>query len=1071
MSDLTIDTYPIELDTTPKMSHENGNGNGNNKNKNNDNNDVSTAVPKTWNDNNVTNVTNGTIPMINISEEIIIDEENEESTIEDRIIVELSTPNKLQSVSTSLSSSTSSVYEKPPTSLQKEIICEETFLEDNEINDDLSDEFELSNTPRKIEQRRSSKRAMSSSNENDEMFKFKSRIKLNSPNKLEFNPFINQFDNFINHKSLPSLIYCKLLSIDEVINYLNQTYNRKLPEVEKVFPWLHGIHKHNYGQISFLSNTLYPTNDKPKIITFEKPASSNNINPLDDLDEKINTEGEEGTFEEEDDDVNKLMQTPDVRFLIPIRSCNSNGEASSEFTNIITESCGFIRGSIIPEDILIPYSSIINLEGYLQKNLPRIVFEQYHIETIITDCIITHLIPVFRDVDPVVGINLRNFHIQVSKISHVSDFIVYCFNKEDHKFNMDIEDKDFFINNKCKCVSLSRLLHIAQLAYQYQHKEILKPYTNKKLLNDKKYNTFILRENDINKLDESNVICIPILSENSSNKIQNELCSNYDINVFNNWDSNYLYRERLEISKMSTATPIKGSIWIGNITDYECLQIQLNNQNIRDIISDEEVGNMLNNQQKCPIYCNEDNTIVRLRKNDFRECNGDSNKLDELLITKPKKIWRMYIKCIEESRIPTLKQLKIIYENYLECDYINIEFPPSGSLTMADMSDDEILSIINICKFCYYICDDNFPCLIYCSDGYTESSLLILCYLMYSEKISLDESILKLHKDYGRPFFIFKTDYLLLQKLEIIMNKFSPLNKNDDDEIETRESFKFEEDKRMLRSLLLLMPKGKNIGTVGGNNQSSFITPTGHHIVQLRGNNNNNNNNKNVVGNTFGKSSMFSGNSVKVNNTKIMETSKSIFEEVSGSLPSRILKHLYLGSLNHAESLIMLNKLGIEYIVSVGENVNWIEKFKYNKNIKDNGNIEYEFNDKNLNIKKLLIINELSDDGMSTITLSLKNSLELINECYEKDSKILVHCQVGVSRSATVCICEVMKRLNLSICRAYLFVRVRRLNVIIQPNLKLMYELNKWEENFNKREVEWYVLCREIYNLNRSYIK
>lgn len=97
---------------------------------------------------------------------------------------------------------------------------------------------------------------------------------------------------------------------------------------------------------------------------------------------------------------------------------------------------------------------------------------------------------------------------------------------------------------------------------------------------------------------------------------------------------------------------------------------------------------------------------------------------------------------------------------------------------------------------------------------------------------------------------------------------------------------------------------------------------------------------------------------------------------------------------------------------------------------------------------------------------------------------------MGVSRSASICIAEVMRRTFLSLPRAYLFVRARRLNVIIQPNLRFMYELMKWEEiefarNLErraldpfadgveqreyKREMEWAWLCKEIADLNKTY--
>ena len=84
-----------------------------------------------------------------------------------------------------------------------------------------------------------------------------------------------------------------------------------------------------------------------------------------------------------------------------------------------------------------------------------------------------------------------------------------------------------------------------------------------------------------------------------------------------------------------------------------------------------------------------------------------------------------------------------------------------------------------------------------------------------------------------------------------------------------------------------------------------------------------------------------------------------------------------------------------------------------------------------------------------------------------------------------------MRRTNISLPKAYLFVRARRLNVIIQPNLRFMYELMKWEEieftrNLErkaidpfadkietqreyKREMEWAWLCKEIADLNKTY--
>ncbi|KAI6807349.1 hypothetical protein KC365_g18671 [Hortaea werneckii] len=91
-----------------------------------------------------------------------------------------------------------------------------------------------------------------------------------------------------------------------------------------------------------------------------------------------------------------------------------------------------------------------------------------------------------------------------------------------------------------------------------------------------------------------------------------------------------------------------------------------------------------------------------------------------------------------------------------------------------------------------------------------------------------------------------------------------------------------------------------------------------------------------------------------------------------------------------------------------------------------------------------------------------------------------------------------MRHLNLSFPRAYCFVRARRLNVIIQPHLRFVWELMKWDEEeeeeeeeeelqereeeghgegqeagavgrVRKRELDWATVCREIAAMNRPY--
>ncbi|KAL8732512.1 MAG: hypothetical protein Q9166_002726 [cf. Caloplaca sp. 2 TL-2023] len=178
-----------------------------------------------------------------------------------------------------------------------------------------------------------------------------------------------------------------------------------------------------------------------------------------------------------------------------------------------------------------------------------------------------------------------------------------------------------------------------------------------------------------------------------------------------------------------------------------------------------------------------------------------------------------------------------------------------------------------------------------------------------------------------------------------------------------------------------------------------------------------------------------------------------------GSLPSRVLPYMYLGNLGHANNPQLLRSLGIRRILSVGEPVGWTQGQK-----------------DSWGAKNLLFIDRVQDNGVDSLTKEFERCLDFIGKGKDERTATLVHCRVGVSRSATICIAEVMSSLGLSFPRAYCFVRARRLNVIIQPHLRFAYELMKWDETLQKRrgqpicrEIEWATIANEIAAMNKPY--
>ena len=74
------------------------------------------------------------------------------------------------------------------------------------------------------------------------------------------------------------------------------------------------------------------------------------------------------------------------------------------------------------------------------------------------------------------------------------------------------------------------------------------------------------------------------------------------------------------------------------------------------------------------------------------------------------------------------------------------------------------------------------------------------------------------------------------------------------------------------------------------------------------------------------------------------------------------------------------------------------------------------------------------------VTDSVKNS----------KGRVLVHCQAGISRSATICLAYLISRYRLRLDEAYEYVKKRR--SIISPNFNFMGQLLNWESESQSAE-------------------
>lgn len=98
-----------------------------------------------------------------------------------------------------------------------------------------------------------------------------------------------------------------------------------------------------------------------------------------------------------------------------------------------------------------------------------------------------------------------------------------------------------------------------------------------------------------------------------------------------------------------------------------------------------------------------------------------------------------------------------------------------------------------------------------------------------------------------------------------------------------------------------------------------------------------------------------------------------------------------------------------------------------------------------MNNISVLDLPNVADDGIDSLRPFLTPAIDFIAAARAAGGKILVHCRVGVSRSASIVIAYLMRELELDLASAYLLTRSRRLNILIQPNLPFMATLHAFE--------------------------
>ncbi|CAF1468241.1 unnamed protein product [Rotaria magnacalcarata] len=131
---------------------------------------------------------------------------------------------------------------------------------------------------------------------------------------------------------------------------------------------------------------------------------------------------------------------------------------------------------------------------------------------------------------------------------------------------------------------------------------------------------------------------------------------------------------------------------------------------------------------------------------------------------------------------------------------------------------------------------------------------------------------------------------------------------------------------------------------------------------------------------------------------------------------------LYHGDLGHASNIKLLNELGIRHIVDI---------------------CDCELDQEVLDKFHVLWVN-INDELRVDIRKYFEETNQFLHECKEKNEKVLVHCQMGISRSSSVVLAYLMKYHHDSLLKAYDYLIEKRR--VAAPNLSFFLQLIRYEK-------------------------
>ncbi|KAI9616190.1 hypothetical protein KEM48_005449 [Puccinia striiformis f. sp. tritici PST-130] len=272
----------------------------------------------------------------------------------------------------------------------------------------------------------------------------------------------------------------------------------------------------------------------------------------------------------------------------------------------------------------------------------------------------------------------------------------------------------------------------------------------------------------------------------------------------------FFEREREEMASLTKASEIAENVWLGNSADVPLPKEDLAASRQRSAF-DDRPSTVTSHFAKADEYGNAPYDVC-------------IEAHDQAAITPSLQF------NINQNYLDHIKQRAQSGNTADLAEIIHMEVPSTGQSCSGALSRDKLVRyLVELCVWVKKIAKPadtpgrlGRKVLLHCHDGYTETSLFALSYIMYDRGCTLPEAYLHLQNEQNRSFFVYPADVQLLRRVESRMEQ------------ELNEQRKAQMNRVTLDepSRNLFLRGCVSFGSSSAQNSKAAVTPHSHHAVQ-----------------------------------------------------------------------------------------------------------------------------------------------------------------------------------------------------------------------------------------------